>query len=241
MTKTNGDRYYATLYGREIEMLKTSTELAVWFAIKSFSGNGVCFASTRQIAKRAHVAQDTTLRAIQAIEAAGLVKNHGLQKPPSGLWKTYRLEVNDSRSEVNGGRTQVNDTAVEVNDSTDMKDKGKKNNTITNVVTSVTKSEINPLIGKFSRVNPSYRLLYSNKSQRAALDRLVRENGLDRITEVIQHLPETNAMPYAPTITTPLELEKSLGRLLAFLQKETAKRKEGTYGDNKRGIDASGV
>jgi hypothetical protein len=40
---------------------------------------------------------------------------------------------------------------------------------------------------------------------------------------MIDTLPHTNAEQYAPTVTTPYELEKNLGRLVAFVQKQKSK------------------
>ncbi len=81
-------------------------------------------------------------------------------------------------------------------------------------------AEINRLIALFEPVNPSYKRLYSNKTQRAALNRMVTEHGIERIEQAIRSLPLVVGKQFAPTITTPLELEKGMGRLIAYLKKE---------------------
>lgn len=80
--------------------------------------------------------------------------------------------------------------------------------------------QIGPLMGKFKPVNPSYKRLFANKTQRAALQRLIDEVGADKLGRIIDHLPKTNTRPYAPTITTPLQLEAKIGQLMAFVEKE---------------------
>jgi hypothetical protein len=85
------------------------------------------------------------------------------------------------------------------------------------------KDEINPLIELFKPVNPSYKRLYANTTQRVALARLVKEHGAEKVKEFINILPKTNTMPFSPTITTPLQLESKLGQLWAFCQKESLK------------------
>lgn len=79
---------------------------------------------------------------------------------------------------------------------------------------------INKLIALFSEVNPNYKTLYANKTQRGALTRMVNEHGSEKIEWAIKTLVKSNSMLYAPTITTPLELEQKLGSLIAFLQKK---------------------
>lgn len=84
---------------------------------------------------------------------------------------------------------------------------------------------INPFIEKFKPVNPSYKRLFANKTQRSALQRLIDEVGADKLGRIIDYLPKTNARPYAPTITTPLQLEEKMGQLMAFVQKERNDKK----------------
>lgn len=79
---------------------------------------------------------------------------------------------------------------------------------------------INRLISLFDKVNPSYKTLYSNKTQRGALDRMLKEHGSEKLKWAISSLKQVNTMQYAPVITSPLELEKKLGQLIAFLQKK---------------------
>lgn len=81
---------------------------------------------------------------------------------------------------------------------------------------------INKVMEGFKGVNPSYSRLYAQKPQRAALGRLIKQYGVEKLESMIAYLPTSNAARYAPTITTPYELEKNLGKLLAWAQKEKA-------------------
>src|SRR3990167_6073618 len=60
---------------------------------------------------------------------------------------------------------------------------------------------INPLIELFKPINPSYERLFSNKSQRGALERLVKKHGAEKVVKIIGVLPRTNPIRYAPSIT----------------------------------------
>lgn len=81
-------------------------------------------------------------------------------------------------------------------------------------------SPINSLIKEFEPINPSFARLYPNKTQRAALERLLKQHGEDQLRVIIQFLQKTNGRKYAPTITTPTQLEEKLASLIAFCEKQ---------------------
>ena len=78
---------------------------------------------------------------------------------------------------------------------------------------------INSLIGEFQPINPSYTRLYKNKTQREAVGRLMKQHGTEPLRGIIQFLQKTNGKRFAPTITTPLQLEERMGTLIAFCEK----------------------
>ena len=84
--------------------------------------------------------------------------------------------------------------------------------------------EVNDIIELFKEVNPSYKELFKRKNQRDATQRLLRELGGERVRSAISYLGQTNAMPFSPTITTPMQLEDKIGALRAFVQKEIIKK-----------------
>ena len=88
-------------------------------------------------------------------------------------------------------------------------------------------AEINDLIKLFEPVNPSYERLYPNKTQRAALERLVKKHSLEKLTEMLEKLPKIVTRPYAPKITTPLQFEQRLGELVVFISQEKGKGNAG--------------
>lgn len=78
-------------------------------------------------------------------------------------------------------------------------------------------------IEAFKGVNPAYKKFFPNTTQRAATQRLLDEHGLQKLLKIIQFLVRSNASPYAPTITTPVQLEDKMGALIAFGEKERSK------------------
>lgn len=79
---------------------------------------------------------------------------------------------------------------------------------------------VNPLIEKFKPVNPSYKNLFANKTQRAALERMAKEHGAEAVEKMINALSRINEMPYMPISTTPLELERNIGKIKAKLAQQ---------------------
>ena len=84
-------------------------------------------------------------------------------------------------------------------------DENTKNITTTDPVDDVyNQSSINDLISFFQHINPSYKTLYSNKSERASLQRMIDEHGKANIVKAIQSLIKINGDPYSPVITSPI-------------------------------------
>lgn len=80
--------------------------------------------------------------------------------------------------------------------------------------------DINSIMELFKEVNPSYTRLYSNKTERAALERLIKQYGEQEVKKMIAFLPTINMEQYAPTVTTPYQLEMNMGKIQVFLHKK---------------------
>lgn len=79
---------------------------------------------------------------------------------------------------------------------------------------------LNPLILLFKEVNPNYENIYKSKTERGALQRMVDKFGGEKVESAIKKLPDVINKKYAPKITTPYQLEKDLGKLIAFVRQE---------------------
>lgn len=108
--------------------------------------------------------------------------------------KTIQRPVNDPSTQVRIGKVRLG------------KDKEREQN------------NVNYIIGLFEKVNPSYKRLYANKTQRSAIDRMIKEHGTSSLESIIQKLPSIVTQPYAPKITTPLQLEKDFGKLILYIK-----------------------
>lgn len=129
---------------------------------------------------------------------------------------------------VNYNKWQLNSTTSKTTDGqqTDNKQdtykKIKKDKNEKNIILAdkSTGKEINDLIDLFKSVNPTHDRLFAQKPQRQAVERLLKKLGREKLEQIIASLPKSNSMDYAPRIFTPYELEKKLGALIAFVQKQ---------------------
>jgi hypothetical protein len=86
-----------------------------------------------------------------------------------------------------------------------------------NTDSGVPPQEITDFIYSFKEVNPSYENIFKNKTERKSAVYLIKKYGLEKVLKITEQLPKIIIQPYAPRITTPYELERNLGKLLAFI------------------------
>jgi len=83
--------------------------------------------------------------------------------------------------------------------------------------------DVNDLISYFEPINPTFSDLFKRKNQREAIIWLVDKYGVEKTGNMIKSLPKIIGMPYAPRITTPLQLKEKLGQLIAFMKQENGR------------------
>lgn len=89
--------------------------------------------------------------------------------------------------------------------------------------------QINTLIPEFKPVNPMYSSFYKNKTQRKALGDLIKHIGYEETLLIIKTLPDIIYQPYAPKVTTPLDLKTNMGRITAFVRQQHNTKKGGVF------------
>ena len=143
------------------------------------------------------------------------------------IWKkenTRRVVKNQKVAEPEGGKTHPVDkpdtNALSDNNINTLND----NNINALSVSDASVANLNKLIEMFKPINPSYKRLFANKTQRAALVRLVKEFGEEKLIHLLGVLPKIMGERYAPTITTPCQLENKMGQLMVFFKRESNKK-----------------
>lgn len=77
-------------------------------------------------------------------------------------------------------------------------------------------NEINEILGSFKNINPpKYQSFFANKTQRNAVDRLLKVMPKEKILEAMRFLEErlTAGDQFVPQIATPIELENKMAKL----------------------------
>jgi hypothetical protein len=196
--------------------------------------------SISRMASQLKEGKDAIRRAILELEKFGLLKRIP-KKDKGGRWVGYDYELREELAEnppispeklaenpTTENPTTANPTTgfpYTISNIDNSKKEYSKKENIYNIATqSVAGKEINELIKLFKEINPTYERLFVNKSQRQALERLVKKFGKEKVAEMIKFLPKIFGKPYAPRITTPLQLEHKLADLISYLKQEQNKK-----------------
>jgi hypothetical protein len=203
-----------------------------------------CFPSFKLIAEELAISEKSVQRAVVILVEWNIIELIRSKKP-DGTWQNNRYILLDKsvwkeKPQASGADgVQQSDRPVDIQRTVSpepadsqskiqqsdrpQKETHIKETHIKESNASVAGREINDLLEKFKSVNPSYEQMFKNTTERAALARLVTKYGVEKVGRMIDTLSLTNAQQYAPVITTPYQLEKNLGRLIAFVQKQNGK------------------
>lgn len=135
-------------------------------------------------------------------------RSGGDRQKSSEVLVTRERSVGDRASEVLVTRVRI----------------GSKNRSNTSGPEPARVDEVAEVIHAFEAINPAVKKMYGNKTQRKACQSLIAEYGFTATLQCInQVLPKTNAIPFFPTITTPLQLEEGWAKLKAAITRHRAK------------------
>ena len=129
-------------------------------------------------------------------------------------------DVSNSDSDVSKMDSDVSNSDIQY--KTINKDINKDNTK--EATPPVVADNINPLIEKFKPINPSYERLFGDKTQRAAIERMLKKFGQEKLEKIIDSLSVIFGQPYSPTITTPYLLERKMGDLIAYFKKRSQEK-----------------
>ena len=130
-------------------------------------------------------------------------------------WDMYQQKNNKSNNKATTKQQQAD---TNKNDKNDKNDKNK-------ILATQESCEVNKFISLFKDINPSYERLFPNKNQRQAIERMVKKWGEQKVENSIKALKDIINKPFAPKITTPIELERDLGKLIAFINQSKGKER----------------
>ena len=199
-----------------------------------------CFPSYKKIGEELSLSEKTVKKYIGKFKEYNLISVFQ-EKKSDGTYRanTYTLldkSVWKSKPKVTKVPTELGGTKFQHGGELNSKTVGNEipnketntNKTNVNKIVSTDKEKINTgeFINLFKEVNPSYKQLFNRTTEHKAMNRMIAEHSAEQMRKVIKSLVKSNAMPYAPSITSPYELEMKFGKLKAFWQKEANKINE---------------
>lgn len=192
--------------------------------------DGRCTASNNAIARVINCSPRSVQNSLTKLEEYGAVERFYTDNT-----KRHRKEVSckiSFRHVRTGGDTKKHYAPVVIDDSTGgdtayapvvTRESKKRVIEESNNTAPHDGAGLNKLIDLFKEVNPSFERLFSNTTQRKALKRLVDKHGLEKVSKSIMYAVSVSGANFAPTITTPVQLENKLGDLVAYFKKQSKK------------------
>lgn len=187
---------------------------------------GVCFPSRSTLAKDIGVTTQTLDKHLKKLCEVGLITKAERFYNSRQSSNEYQIQLKNPHSihrgkvfNTAGGKKVSNQRGKKVVHRTQSKKELNPKNSITSP-SDVATVQVNEVIKSFSAVNPSIEAIISHKAQREATERLIVQYGVEGVLAFIPLIQKANTRKYAPSITTPYELELKLGSLLVWLEKE---------------------
>ena len=192
--------------------------------------DGRCFASNVTLAQLLGTTPRVVQNSLTNLEQAGYI-----ERVYKDAAKRNRMEirsmiafrkvssVGDRQGKLEGVERPVGDRASDL--QVTRRRIGKKNKETS--IAPGAGAEVNSLIELFKPMNPSYEKLFANRTQRASLESMILKWGEPKVRNAIIAAGQVFGKPYAPTITTPFQLESKLGELGSYLRKESGSKKVG--------------
>lgn len=213
---------YQLIDDRELEQIdRLLYGLIYWF---EHLKDGSCTAGNGLLAELLHTTTRVIQNSLNTLESNGYIEREYKDAAKrnrlfirSKIAYKYASSIGDRR---NAERPMGDTRERPMGDQN--KNKGKRINTL--ATQDVAGGEVNEVIDLFQEVNPSYTRLFANKTQRAAVERLLKVHGREKLVGIVRFLPKSNTSQYAPTITTPHELETNFGRLIAWGQRQKSRQ-----------------
>jgi DNA-binding MarR family transcriptional regulator len=241
------DNQYLNGYAKHLGSLCT----VVYISLCRHADNKTqtCFPSMETIAEENGISEKSVSRAIKTLEKWSIIDikesyNKKTKRRENNVYtllakKEWKEKPPDSQSSGNKESHQTHSPKPPDNDAkshqtvvpsnnTNTINNTHNNNTNSKVVT-LRGNEWNQLIDKFKPLNPTYEEFYKNTTERKALDYLVGKFGFEKVSGMLDKLPEITSQPYAPKITKPSELKRDLGKLIIFYKQSEKKVTENKY------------
>lgn len=243
----SGDKEFFTIIPNYIANHSTANDQALYFQMKRYAGeDGKCFATEKTLMSKLGIGKKAYDKSVNYLTSKGWVEFIGLTGGRTRPIKTYRINNiwdmnNDYFKKISAESILSSKEKISAESEGDKSQKQHKISAESNVEEepikeepliistatqkSVAGKEVNEIIHLFKNVNPSIGKYYNDRTQRAAVERMLKEYGRRHLEDMIRALPKVNAKKYWPKSTTPYQLESNLGIYKAKNDEERAENK----------------
>jgi len=185
--------------------------------------------SADRIALECKEAREAIQSALHELECAGLL-TRTKYKDERGQWQ-WQHELSENPSTENPTTDEPTTENPTIKQEVDSKKYEVRNTPRSRASKEPTYNALGAeIIKAFEPLNLGAKRWYANTTQRQACDDLLAAHDLQHILQVIALLPDTNKMPYMPTITTPLQLRDKWTALGDAIHRE----REKTHATNEK-------
>jgi len=240
----SGDKDFFTIIPNYITNHSTANDQALYLQMKRYAGEeGKCFATEKTLMAKLAVGKKAFDKSLQYLLEKKWISYVGMTQGKTRPIKTYKIEnIWELNTEHYLEISSESNISLVKDKSQKEGDKFQKQHKISaesnveeeqykeeleeeHVCNASVAKQIQEIITLFKKVNPTYERLFKNKTERAAIENLIKKFGMDSIRAIVEALPAIINKKYAPRITTPYQLEKRLGELVAFYKQENYKNK----------------
>ena len=243
----SGDKDFFTIIPNYILNNSSSLDQSLYIQLKRLAGDGkrdYCYPSFRYLKKQLKVGETNLKKSFQYLIKNKWIDSLGKRKVRTrggyqwvsayrinNIWKlntAYYQGVSNQghpkENKVSPENSKVSLRKVKVSPVVGAKQELLKKELLKKELIATQALPVNLLIEKFKTINPSYERLFSNKTQRASIERMLKKFGQEKLEKIIDSLSAIFGQPYSPTITTPYLLEKKMGDLIAYIQKRSQEK-----------------
>ncbi len=225
----SADNLFLDVYAKHFGAIGSS----VYFTLcRRADGEQKCFPSQKNIAEMLGVSDRTVRKYLSYLEKARFVFVEKKYRNKSGIWlhNVYWLldksEWLTPEEMVSSGIQRNEDAPLEEDNGISQRNEFPTNNTNINNTNfkntnAVSDSDnlIDEIINSFQSINPNYKRLRTNLTQRKATGRLLKTIGKVELDILIKKLPLIAHKDYCPKAVTPYDLDKNLPQLLVFIKR----------------------
>jgi hypothetical protein len=190
---------------------------------------GQLTAGTHQLSEETEVPRGTVVRIMKCFENEHMIEQQKSNK--CTLITIVKWSYYQSREQQNEHQMDIKRTTDGHQMDTNQEGKKEKNERMEETLAAskdaaeVVKpqSDINQILEMF-QMNLNEATNYGNKQQRKAVQELITLLGKEKLIRTIEYVISVKNEEFAPTITTPYQLQAKLGQITAYFKKHTASK-----------------